>query len=518
MRKKSRTQYSLLNMLTGFVGYFINTVFGYVCRMVFVRVLSEEYLGITGLLTNFLSMLSLAELGIGSAIIFSLYKPIAENDEEKIASLMRLFKYAYRLIGIIVAVLGVILVPCLTFVVGDTSAINESIYLIYGIFLFNTVSSYFFSYRSALITAFQRSYIVVGVSYACTILQSIVQIGLLVVLRSYLPYLIIQTIFTWVYNIVITLWAKKDYPFMDKKNVMPLPKEEKIKIFNNVKNITAYKVSGILVNNTDNLVITYFSGLGITGLASNYTLLINMLDTMIKNVFNALTASVGNLNAVESKEKQYNFFKVLNLTNFWLYGFASIGIICVTSNIVDLCFGEKYVMSWEIPLILAVNLYMVGMQNAVWTFKNTMGMFKYGRFILFITAAINVVGDIILGYYLGVFGIFLATAISRLVTNTWYEPFALFKFGFGKSPLIYLKKYLWYLVMLLASGATCFFLCSLVSINLFADLILKIIICTVVSNGIFLLAFYKTKEFAYLKTTALRIINKGLNKFIKNKK
>lgn len=512
MEKKSRTQYSLLNMLTGFVGYFINTVFGYVCRMIFVRVLSEEYLGITGLLTNFLSMLSLAELGIGSAIIFSLYKPIAENDEERIASLMHLFKYAYRLIGIIVAVLGIVLIPCLTFVVGDTHDINESIYLIYGIFLFNTASSYFFSYRSSLITAFQRNYIVVGVGYVCTVLQSIVQIVLLLALRSYLPYLIVQTICTWIYNIIITLWAKKDYPYIDKKNIMPLPKEEKRKLFKNVKDITAYKVSGILVNNTDNLVITYFSGLGITGLASNYTLLINMLDTLIKNVFNALTASVGNLNAVESKDKQYNFFKILNLTNFWLYGFAAIGVTCVTSNIVDLCFGGKYVMSWEIPLILAVNLYMVGMQNAVWTFKNTMGMFKYGRYILFVTAAINVVGDIILGYYLGVFGIFLATAIARLVTNTWYEPFALFKFGFEKSALIYLKKYLLYLVILLASGIICWFLCSLVNINLFVDLILKIVICTVVCNGIFLLAFRKTKEFAYLKATAIRIINNVLNK------
>ncbi len=521
MGKKTRTQYSLMNMLTGFVGYFLNTFLGYVCRMVFVRILSEEYLGITGLLTNFLSMLSLAELGVGSAIIFSLYKPIAENDEEKIASLMRLFKSAYRLIGIIVAVLGVALVPFLTFVVGDTSGLKESIYLIYGIYLFNTASSYFFSYRSALINAYQRSYVVVGVSYACTIAQSIIQMILLVTLKSYIPYLIVQTIGTWAYNIIITLWAKKDYPFIEKAKAKPLPKEEKKGIFKNIKHIMSYKISGVLVNNTDNLVITYFSGLGITGLASNYTLLVNTLDTMIKNVFNALTASVGNLNAVETKEHQYSFFKVLNLTNFWLYGYASIGITCVTSDLVNLCFGNNYVMSWEIPLILAVNLYMVGMQNAVWTYKNTMGLFKYGRYILFVTAAINIVLDIIFGYYMGVFGIFLATAIARLVTNTWYEPYALFKHGFGKNPVIYLKKYLYFLFVLLLSGGVSYGLCLLCShyiTNILLVILLKVVICTVVTNGIFILVFRKTKEFDYLWNVVKQILKKLFGKFLKNKK
>lgn len=519
MGKKTRTQYSLLNMLTGFVGYFLNTLLGYICRMVFVRVLSEEYLGITGLLTNFLSMLSLAELGVGSAIIFSLYKPIAENDENKIASLMRLFKYAYRIIGIVVAVLGIALIPCLTFVVGDTHQIKESIYLIYGIYLFNTASSYFFSYRSALITAYQRSYIVTGVSYICTIMQSVVQMILLVTLKSYLPYLIVQTVGTWTYNIVITLWAKRDYPFVEMIDAKPLPKEEKKGIFKNIKYLISYKISGVLVNNTDNLVITYFSGLGITGLASNYTLLVNTLDALIKNIFNALTASVGNLNAVESKEHKYSFFKVLNLTNFWLYGFASIGIVCVTSDLVNLCFGNNYVMDWKIPLILAINLYMVGMQNAVWTYKNTMGLFRYGRYILFVTAAINIVLDIIFGYYMGVFGIFLATAIARLVTNTWYEPYALFKHGFGKNPIIYLKKYLLFLGVLLISGSFSYGLCWLCSRyidSLLLIILLKVIICTVVSNGIFVLIFHRSKEFAYLWNVVKQVFVKIARKFKKN--
>ena len=154
MQKKSRTEYSILNILTGMGGYVINTILGFVCRMVFVKCLSESYLGISGLLTNFLSMLSLAELGIGSAIIYALYKPIAENDEQKISAWMRIYKYAYCTIGIIVAFVGIAMMPLLKYIVGDVSEIKENIYWIYCIFLFNTASSYFFSYRGTLITAY----------------------------------------------------------------------------------------------------------------------------------------------------------------------------------------------------------------------------------------------------------------------------------------------------------------------------------------------------------------------------
>lgn len=507
MLKKSRTEYSLLNIIAGLGGYVANTALGFVCRMIFVRCLSESYLGINGFLTNFLSMLSLAELGIGSAIIYALYKPIAENDEEKISALMHVYRTAYYVIGIIVAVAGICMIPLLGIIVGDTSDIKESIYLIYGIYLFNTASSYFFSYQGSLITAFQRNYIVVGTSYVITCLQSVLQIVFLLTFKSYMPYLIIQTIGTQAYNIIITVWTHKDYPFINNRKVTPLTKGEKKNLFKNVKSVTVYKLSGILVNNTDNLVLTYFNGLGITGLASNYTLLTNTLDTLVKQVFNAVTASVGNLNASDSQEKQYSFFKVLNLANFWLYGWAAIGVAFVSSDLVKLLFGNTYVMPPEIPFILAVNLYMVGMQNAIWTYKNTKGMFKYGQYILLVTAALNVIGDIVLGSLFGVFGIYLATAIARLFTNTWYEPYAVFKIAFGLNPVIYLKKYLEYLFILVISGACCYIICCLVTTDIILCVIAKLFICSIVPNLFFFFVFRKTEEMKYIMSTIRKIKN-----------
>lgn len=326
MQNRSRTEYSILNILTGVGGYFLNTVLGFVCRMVFVRCLAAEYLGVNGLFVNVLSMLSLAELGIGSAIVYALYKPLAENDEEKIASLVQLYGKAYRIIGGLIMVAGLALMPFLDLIIQEQPNISESIYLLYVINLFNTASSYFFSYRSSLLIAAQRNYIVGGINYAITILQSILQMVFLLLFRNYLGYLLIQTAGTFLYNVLVSWVATKHFPFIRKKNIKPLPKEEQRTLFSNVRDLMIYKVSGLLVNSTDNILITFFSGLATTGIASNYTLLVNTLNSLLGQVFNGLTASIGNHNASESVEKRYEMFRFLNMMNFWIFGWAALGI------------------------------------------------------------------------------------------------------------------------------------------------------------------------------------------------
>ena len=186
MNRKSRTEYSILNIMTGLGGYAINTILGLICRMVFTRTLSADYLGVNGLFTNILTMLSLAELGIGSAIVYALYKPLAENDEDTVASLVKFYGSCYKAIGIVVAVVGIILMPFLNILITEQPAIKENLYVIYALYLFNTASTYFFSYRSSLITAAQQNYIVVGVNYLITIIQSIIQMIWLITTHEYI--------------------------------------------------------------------------------------------------------------------------------------------------------------------------------------------------------------------------------------------------------------------------------------------------------------------------------------------
>lgn len=508
MRNRSRTEYSILNIITGLGGYATNTILGLICRMVFTRTLSAEYLGISGLFTNILTMLSLAELGIGSAIVYALYKPLAENNKEKIASLVQFYGKCYRIIGVIVATVGVALMPFLGLLIKEQPAIKESLYLIYAIYLFNTTSTYFFSYRSSLIAAAQQNYIVTGINYLITIVQSIFQMICLLIAHEYLVYLIIQAIGTLTYNFTISYIAKRKFPYIAAKNIKPLEGEEKRGLIKNVRALVIWKLSGLLVNSTDNIIITYFNGLSAVGLSSNYTLLSTTLNALLNQLFNGITASVGNLNAIESRKKKLSMFYSINLANFWLFGWASIGIFVVSTDIVHLLFGGGYVLPLNIPFIIALNFYTVGMQSAVWTFENTMGLFRQGRYLLIVTAAINLVCSLWMGNAWGLFGILFATAISRALTNMWYDPYKLFKYGFQESPAPYFLRYVKYAVILVATGAICYGLCSLIDLSLWGNVILKIIICCIVPNLIFLLCFCRTNEFEYFRNLFARLIRK----------
>ena len=508
MKAKSRTEYTILNVFVGLGGYCLSAILGFISRIVFTRVLTAEYLGVSGLFSNILTMLSLAELGIGSAIVYALYKPLANNDRDKIASLVRFYGRCYRAVGIVVAVIGLMIMPFLNVIIRQPPSIKENIYIIYLIFLFNTSSTYFFSYRSSLLIAAQQNYIVTGVNYFILVIQTIVQAGWLICKRDYIGYLIIQAAGTLIYNVVISQLAKKRYPYIAGKDIKPLPKAEKNELAKNIRALVIYKLSGLLVNSTDNLIITFFNGLTSVGLLSNYTLLTNTLNSLLNQIFNGVGASVGNLNATESKEKKLEIFSCLNLMNFWLFGWASIGIYIVSSDIVKLLFGVSYLLPDRIPFILAVNFYMVGMQNAVWTFKSAMGLFHYGRYLLILTAIINLTASILLGTVWGVFGILAATSLSRLLTNTWYDPYAVFKYGLKESPKSYLFIYLKYIVILFAAGAICSMLCSQVHLSLLGNVAAKIVICSAAVNGLFWIIFHKTADYQYLKGKISILISK----------
>ena len=512
MNQKTRTEYSVLNMLTGLGGYFLNTVIGYICRIIFVRCLAAEYLGINGLFSNILSMLSLVELGIGSAMGYALYQPLAKDDKEKITSLMALYKKSYNIIGIVVALLGIMMIPLLQYIIVKPQQIVENIYIIYLVYLFNTASSYFFSYRSALLIAAQKNYIVSGVNYAITTIVSIIQIPILLITQNFMIYLICQSIGVFINNVIVSMWAKHDYPYIEKKNVKPITKKEKRQMAVNIKALTINKIAAMLVNNTDNIVITYFNGLISTGVISNYTLLTGTLGSITSQLFNGITASVGNLNAVENNKKKYNFFRILNLANFWIYGWCCIGIFLVSGEIVKICFGQKFVLDMQIPLVLAINFYLVGMNNAVLIYKNAMGLFKYGQYLLILTAMINLVLDVILGKMWGMFGIFLATIIARVLTNTWYEPYAVFKYGLEKDFKEYIKIFLEYVVVLIFTGAVCYVLCGFCKYNNIINLILKVIICSIIPNIVFYMCYGKTQEGKYLIGAIKKIITGVIKK------
>lgn len=517
MAQKTRSEYAALNIVSGLGGYVISMVLTTVCRMIFTRVFVADYLGVTGLFNNVIGMLSLAELGIGSAIVYALYEPIAKNDTKKITTLVRFYGKCYRVIGVVVFAIGLLLLPFMDLIIKEKPAISESYYYIYIILLFNTASTYFFSYRSSLLVAAQKNYLLTLFSNIMAVVQNVVQIVVIICLKNYIAYLLVSAFTVFINNIFSYWLTQKHYPYISNKESPPLDKAEKRSLLRNVYSLTVNRIGGILVNSTDNIIITYLSNLASVGLLSNYTLFSGNISSVLRIVFNSLVAGVGNHNVLESKEKKLSMFYSINLANFWLYGWAAIGICVVSTDFVRLLFGENYVLPSEIPFIVAVNFYMMGMQSVVSTYFSTNGLFSHCRYLVLLTAGINIVASLILGKYLGLFGVLLATAISRVFTNTWYNPYAVFKYVFELPFRVYVKRYIGYLVILVATGAVCWLLCSLVNASLVVNTVIRFLICCIIPNAVFFCLFRKSEEFktltGFVKVITDRIMAKIKVKF-----
>lgn len=504
----SRIENSLRNLLSSYAGFFVTTLLGYVSRVLLARYLSMEYLGIHSLFANIISVLSLAELGIGSAIGYALYKPLAQQDEEQIAALMGFFRRAYHLIGLLIAAIGLAFLPFLDQILPSTPDIPENLQLLYLIFLFDTVITYFFSYKGTLLTAAQKKYIPNIISYCVSIAQHLVQIVILVTTRSYVPYLLTKTLGIVINHMIIARMADRHFPFLRRNTSVKLPAEEKTRLFGNMKALTVQKLSAVLVNHTDHIVIAWLKGLVTTGIASNYALLSATLTSLVNQVFNSMTASIGNLNAVSDTERKHEFFETVSLANFWLFSWAGAGLAFVSSDLVSLLFGEAFVLDDSIPFILAVNVFLLGISSMVQTYKTTMGLFRQGQYLLLITAGINLVLDFLLGKRWGLIGIYAATAIARMVTTLWYDPLMLYRHGFHKKSRVYFFRLGKYLILFAAILGLCHGLCQLCPWNTIGNLLVKTFICSAVPNGIVFLSFRKTREYRHIVQLIRQMLRK----------
>lgn len=497
--EKSRTHFAVLNITSNFIGYFFNSALGFVCRMIFVRVLTADYLGLNGLFSNIIMMLSLTELGIGGVITYALYEPLAKNDKPKTAALLKFFAEIYRIIGILVAVFGILLIPFLDFFIKDVPSVNENITLIYLLFLFSSAFSYFFSHKLSLLRASQKDYIVLGTNYIVTIIQSALQIAFLLWTKDYMTYIYIQTVGGICYYLWLSYIVKKQYGDLTFDRKYVLDKSDKRALLRNVWQLSVGKLGGLLVNSTDNLIIAYLMNVATVGLLSNYILLTKTLDNLTSKLLISASSGIGNFNAIEQKSKTKDLFYNINFLIFVLYAWISIEIVIVANDMVNLLFGAGYVMSWNISAILAINFYMVGMQSVIWTFRNSLGIFKRGQYLLLLTALINLVLSFILGAKFGVFGVLVSTAIARLLTNWWYHPILLFKYGFGEKATGYFNSYFKFLAFTIVAASISYALCKNLLLPLVYNVLIKSVIGSLVFFFLLFLFFRNRSEFGYVK-------------------
>lgn len=507
-----RTNSSIKNLIVAFGGQFAGIIISFIARLVFIRILTKEYLGLNGLFSNILSILSLVELGIGPAMTYSLYKPLAEKNIEKLKSLMRLYKKMYIIIGSVILVLGILLTPFLKYFIDEMPNTKENISYIYILFVVNTAISYFYTYKRSLIISDQKRYLATLYRYGFYLLLNITQIIILIITKNYILFLVAQIIFTFLENFFLSIKADKLYPFLKQKNIKKLEKKETDSIKKNVTAMVAHKVGGVIVNSTDNLFISKFVGIAAVGMYSNYYLITNALTTVIAQVFSSIVASVGNLCVTADKKKQNDIFSKVFFINFWIYGFASICLYVLFNSFIKIWVGSDYLFTMTTVSIIVINFYLTGMRKTVLTFRDAMGLYWYDRFKPALEVILNIVASIILAKFMGVTGIFIGTAISTIFSCFWLEPYILYKYGLKENVRYYFVEYAKYLVLTIIAGIATYIVVNLIKGDNLSCFIIKAIICTIIPNLIFVLFTFKTKEFKYYKDLVKNIFNKKLKK------
>jgi len=499
---RSRVKNSARNMVTGTLYQILILGLNFVSRTIFIHLLGVEYLGINGLFSNILTVLSLAELGIGSAVIYGMYKPLAQQDTAKLTALVNYYKKLYNLIAVIVAALGLALIPFLGYLVNLNEPI-EHLTAYYLLFLANSVMSYLFVYRTSIAIADQKSYKLKPYYMLVAVLQFALQIAVLLLTHNYMLYVAVQVCCSLLVNILSARKTTKMYPYIKGKE--ELSKGEKSEILRNVKSFFFYKLGGVVLNNTDNILISIILGTVWVGYFSNYSLVITQIVAFTNIIFVSVQASVGNLNTEENIQKQYFVFKTLNLLSYWIYGFCCVCFCVLFQDFITLWLGKDFLISQTAVYMIVTTFYLQGILWPLWCYRQTTGLFRHTKYVMFFAAVINLVLSIWWGYAFGLVGILAATVVARLATNIWFEPFKLHTLFFHRSPKKYYLGQLGNAALLVGLIVLTAGIASHICLpDGLWTLVIKFVLCFAIVNGAFFLLFRKTEEFKYLYNISLK--------------
>lgn len=503
-----RTEKSIKNIISSMIGQFFGILIALITRAVFVKTLSKNYLGVDGLFSNILTLLSLIELGVGPAMTFSMYKPLRDKNQEKIKTLINMYKKLYIGIGSCIFVAGIILIPFLKFFISDINTL-DNIYIIYFLYLINSCITYFYSYKSSILITDQKKYIYNLYHYICFVGYNVLQIIVLLIYKNYILFLISQIIFCLIENILLVNKTNKLYPYLKGKNIKKIEIDEKNKIIRNIKAMIFHKLGAVVVNATDNIILSKFVGINAVALYSNYLLITNNIKKIVTQIFDSVIASVGNLVAEGNEKKIYEVFNKMFFFNYYIYTVICSCLIILFNDFIRMWVGSEYEFSFFIVVIISLNFYLSGTRKTVLAFRDAMGLYWYDRYKPLIESLLNIVASIVLAIKFGTIGVLLGTLISNVCTNLWIEPLILFKYGFKKDVKEYYIKYIKCLINFLGCTFFSYFMLKYIFIEInVLTFLLKCIACFVIINIILIFFNRKKEEYIFYKNLVIKLKRK----------
>ena len=489
-------------MIVAFLMQGVAILTSFICRTVFANLLSVEYLGLGGLFSNIISVLSLSELGIGSVIIIHLYKPLADGDEIRISKLMNFYRKAYNLIGCFVIACGLLLLPFLKYLVkSDTEIPYLEVYFL--LFVIQSASSYFFAYKQSLLTAAQKEYICSLVRQGFNILMNVLQIVFLLITKQYIAYLVVAIATNVGTNLVISIITDRKYKYLGKNRSERLTRDETRGMLKNVSSMMLHKVGNTVINSTDNILISSMVGVLYTGLYSNYLLIMNVVTQVVTIVLNAMSASIGDFNARKSKEERKELFDAMMTFSFWVFGMSAICFACLYQPTIELWLGSDFLLGYDIVLIISVNFFVNGIIRIPSTFCDVCGLYTKTKLKPILMAIINLAVSIVCLRLWGLVGVFVGTLVSYLAVAIWMDPYYLFKEEFKSSLVKYFVSLALNTAVVGAIGFVTYF-----AVGYISNYILKVAACVLISNLLLFAVYFKTKSFGFIFERAKMIIKR----------
>ncbi len=501
----SRVANSIRNVFAAWGGQAVYAIASFVVRMVFVQCLASEYVGLETLFASVLTILSLADLGVGSAIVFSLYDPLARGDKELTKSLMRLFKRCYIVIGTVIILIGLLVAPNIHLIVGPDAPDIAYLELYFFCFALNTGVSYFFSYKGSLIMADQKNYIVYIIQYSFQILMSIAQIAVLLLTGNYFLFLCCMIGSTILQNLVIVYKANKMYPYLKEKDIQPLDKEVLTTIKKNILGLIMHRIAGVASTPVSNLVITGFVGLAATSLYGNYLLIVNALSRIVEKVFDSIIASVGNLGVTESEERQEEVFRATFFVNAIVYAAACGGMLCSFNAFIVIWLGSEWCFSSVIVITIVLLFYAKGMRCAGMAFTSAYGLYWYTKWKAVLEAVSLPILSIILVKPFGVAGVMMAGVISSVFISTIYEAWAVYRHGFHGRLITFVQAYIKYTLVTFASVGVAFVICEMLPITGILAFLVKGLIGIAIPFSAYVLIYRKSAEWVEISGILKRV-------------
>lgn len=508
----SRTLNSIRNIVASVINRIALIVLPFITRTLIVKVLGEQYLGLNSLFVSILSVLNLAELGFGSALVYSMYKPVAEGDDVKVGVLLKYYKKIYTILGFIILVMGLIVMPAIPNLINGSWPNQINIYIVYFIYLLNTVVSYLaFAYKKSLLIAYQRSDIKVNINTFFTVVLYVCQIFILLCYENYYLYLFILPLFTLLENIFTAIYVNKKYSFIKEQG--KIENENKQAISKHVRGIALQKICSASRNSFDSIVISLYMGLTTIAIYNNYYYILSAIHTFLYQIPNSIRASIGNSIAQTSLEKNYQDFNVMTMIYAWISGFFSCCLVCLYQPFMKIWMGEKMLLSMTTVILLCIYFYELSMSDIIALYKDGAGLWWHGRYRTVIEAILNLALNFVLGYYLGINGILLATIITLTFIGHGYGGYIIFKHYFVNAKFInYVLLQVKYFIISLGVATIVYIICDFIKIEGFVAIIIKGIICVIVSSVLYWIIFRKQKYYNSMKVFIKGLLNTVMKK------